>query len=89
MEEALVEAKSQLEKEEEELEKTISGIATQSKEIEDKILQFEEFDLEMERKRQLFQQLQDRLFVDQLTVLFHKTGAQKSGENTGEVIKIE
>ncbi|KAK6116809.1 hypothetical protein DH2020_049439 [Rehmannia glutinosa] len=89
MEEALVEAKSQLEKEEEELEKTISGIATQSKEIEDKILQFEEFDLEMERKRQLFQQLQDRLFVDQLTILFNKTAAQKSGENTGEVIKIE
>lgn len=123
MEEALGEAKLQLEKEEEELENAISGIATQvssiasvvylcclliiilkiilttagfsgnfrlqTKEIEDKILQFEEFDLQMERKWQQFQQLQNRLFVDQLTVLFHKTAAPKTGENIGESVKTE
>ncbi|KAL6578238.1 hypothetical protein OROMI_010566 [Orobanche minor] len=84
LEDAFVEAKSQLQKEEEELEKAISGIVTQTKEIEDKIIQFEEFDLEMERKRQEFQQLQNRLFVDQLTLRFHKTG-----EHIGEAIKID
>nr|KAI3459922.1 hypothetical protein Pfo_016585 [Paulownia fortunei] len=89
MEEALDEAKLQLEKEEEGLEKAISGISTQTKEIEDKILHFEEFELEMERKLQQFQQLQNQLFVDQLTILFHKTAAPKTGDNVGEAVKSE
>ncbi|KAL0392244.1 UNVERIFIED_CONTAM: SWI/SNF complex subunit SWI3B [Sesamum radiatum] len=86
---ALAEAKLQLEKEEEELEKAISGIATQTMEIEDKIIHFEDFELQMERKRQHFQQLQNRLFADQLTLLFNKTAASKMGENIGEAVKIE
>ncbi|KAL7127919.1 hypothetical protein ABFS83_14G282100 [Erythranthe nasuta] len=77
---ALLEANLQLEKEEEELEKAISGIATQTREMEEKIIHFEEFELETERKRQQFQHLQNRLFVDQLTILFHKTAAPKAGE---------
>ncbi|KAH6778275.1 switch subunit 3 [Perilla frutescens var. hirtella] len=89
MEESLGEAKMQLEKEEEELEKAVSGIATQTKEIEDKILHFEEFDLQMERKWQQFQQLQNMLFVDQLTLLFHKNGPAKTGENIAEPVKID
>ncbi|XP_047954004.1 SWI/SNF complex subunit SWI3B-like isoform X2 [Salvia hispanica] len=89
MEESLGEAKLQLGKEEEELEKTISGIAAQTKEIEDKIFQFEEFDLQMERKLQQFQQLQNLLFVDKLTILFHKNAAPKSGDNAAEPVKID
>ena len=121
MEESLGEAKLQLGKEEEELEKTISGIAaqvdqvlqllyiyavcyswvwssfwtsagfflSQTKEIEDKIFQFEEFDLQMERKLQQFQQLQNLLFVDKLTILFHKNAAPKSGDNAAEPVKID
>ncbi|GER36976.1 SWI/SNF complex subunit SMARCC2 [Striga asiatica] len=86
---ALVEAKSQLEKEGEELEKAISEIATQTKEIESKIREFEEFELEMERKRQEFQQIQNRLFVDRLTFSFQKTAAPKTGETIGVAIKID
>lgn len=103
MEGALSEVRLQLEKEDEELEKAISGIAVQvqptpnvnrfvlfgnnslhfshylggflatlilqTKEFEDKIVQFEEFDLHMERKLQKLQQLQNLLFVDHS--LFH------------------
>ncbi|XP_057776450.1 SWI/SNF complex subunit SWI3B [Salvia miltiorrhiza] len=92
MEDSLGEAKLQLEKEEEELEKTISRISTQTKEIEDKILHFEEFDLLMERKLQQFQQLQNLLFVDKLTILFHKNAAAatpKTGDNAAEPAKID
>lgn len=59
---------------------------SQTKEIENKILRFEEFDLETEKKRQQFQELQNHLYVDQLTILFHKPGAPKTGEN---VVKSE
>ncbi|CAA3000850.1 SWI SNF complex subunit SWI3B [Olea europaea subsp. europaea] len=69
MEGALSEVRLQLKKEDEELEKAISGIAVQTKEFEDKIVQFEEFDLHMERKLQKLQQLQNLLFVDHS--LFH------------------
>lgn len=89
MEESIGEAKSQLGKEEEELEKAISGITAQTKEIEDKIVHFEEFDLQMERKWQQFQQLQDMLFVDQLTILFHKNTPPKSADNTAEPVKAD
>ncbi|KAL8491563.1 hypothetical protein ACS0TY_023237 [Phlomoides rotata] len=86
MEKALGEAKLELEKEEELLEEAISGIATQAREFEDKILEFEELDLQMERKWQQFQYLQNRLHADQLTILFHKTAAPKTGESP---IKID
>lgn len=123
MEESLDEAKLQLEKEEEEIEKTISGIATQvrssiacvvylymlfvvvvnltvrwffsalflpqTKEIEDKILHFEEIDLQMEKKLQQFEQLQNQLFVDQLTILFNKNAPPKTGSNVSEPVTIE
>ncbi|KAL2471834.1 SWI/SNF complex subunit SWI3B [Abeliophyllum distichum] len=90
MEGDLAEARLQLEKEDEELEKAISGIAVQTKEIEDKIVQFEEFDLQMERKRQQLQQLLNLLFVDQFTLSLHKTPAQqKAGESVGEGVKAD
>ncbi|KAL3845914.1 hypothetical protein ACJIZ3_003317 [Penstemon smallii] len=88
-EEALVKAKLQLEKEEDELEKAISGITDEANEIEDKIVHFEEFDLQMERKLQQLQQLQNLLYFDQLTLLFHKTAAPKTVENAGEAMKSE
>ncbi|CAA3001483.1 Hypothetical predicted protein [Olea europaea subsp. europaea] len=90
MEEALAEARLQLEKVDEELEKAISGVAVQTKEFEDDIVQFEEFDLQMERKRQQLQQLQNLLFVDQLTLSFHKTPAPpKAGESVGDGVKAD
>lgn len=90
MEEALAEARLQLEKEDEELEKAISGIAVQTKEFEDNIIQFEEFDLQMERERQQLQQLQNLLFVDQITLSFHKTPVPpKAGESVGDGVKAD
>lgn len=90
MEGALAEAKLQLEKEEEELENAISGIAVQTKEIEDKILTFEEVDLQIERKWKQLQLLQNSLFVDQLSLLFHQSNDSKIVENTGsDAIEID
>ncbi|XP_073053230.1 SWI/SNF complex subunit SWI3B [Primulina eburnea] len=90
MEGALAEAKLQLEKEEGELENAISGIAVQTKEIEDKILNFEEMDLQIERKWKHLQLMQSSLFVDQLSLLFHQSNDSKIVENTGsEAIKID
>ncbi|CAA0838478.1 SWI/SNF complex subunit SWI3B [Striga hermonthica] len=86
---ALADAKSQLEKEEDELEKVISGIATQVKEVESKIHEFEDFELEMDRKRREFQQMQNSLFVDRLTLLFRKNAPHKTGDNIGETINID
>lgn len=75
---ALEEARLQLEKEEQDLEEAISTIAeVQTKEIHDKIVHFEELDLQMEKKWQQIKQMQNLLFVDQLTLLFHKTGPKR------------
>ncbi|XP_073155099.1 SWI/SNF complex subunit SWI3B isoform X2 [Henckelia pumila] len=87
---ALAEAKLQLKKEDEELENVISGIAFQTKEIEDNILSFEEVDVQIERKWKQLQLLQSSLFVDQLSLLFHQSNDSKIVENTGsDAIKID
>ncbi|KAM0061700.1 putative transcription factor MYB/SANT family [Helianthus debilis subsp. tardiflorus] len=68
-----LEAKSQLEKEEHELERTISDIVeVQAKDIHDKLVHFEELELQMEREWQQLKQMQNQLFADQLTLLFNK-----------------
>lgn len=54
------------------------------KEIRDKIDQFEEFELHMEKEWQHLQQMKNLLFVDQLTLLFHKAAAPKAVESMGE-----
>lgn len=54
------------------------------KEIRDKIVHFEEFELLMEKEWQQLQQMKNLLFVDQLALLFSKaTGVPKTGELTG------
>ena len=63
--------------------------ALQTKELQDKIVHFEELDLQVERESQQLQQLKDLLYVDQLTLLFYKAAAHKSGESMVESIKAE
>ncbi|KAK3232089.1 hypothetical protein Dsin_003970 [Dipteronia sinensis] len=80
-----VEANSSVEKEERDLEKAISGIIeVQMREIRKKIDRFEKLDLQMEKERQQLEQMKNMLFVDQLSLLFHKTSAPKTGEHMEE-----
>lgn len=44
------------------------------KEIVDKLVRFEELDLQMEKKFKQLDQMKSMLFVDQLNLLFHKGG---------------
>ncbi|KAH7523369.1 hypothetical protein FEM48_Zijuj06G0003500 [Ziziphus jujuba var. spinosa] len=77
---AWLDANSQLEKEELDVERAISGITeVQMKEIQDKIVHFEALDLQMEKEWRQLEQMKNMLFVDQLTFLFHKSSAQKTG----------
>ena len=48
------------------------------KEIQDKILHFEELDLQMEKERQQLEGMKNLLFVDQLSLSFRKTYAWKT-----------
>ncbi|KAL8233149.1 hypothetical protein R6Q57_002927 [Mikania cordata] len=73
-----LEAKMQLEKEEHELERTISNIVeVQAKDIHDKLVHFEELELQMEREWHQLKQMQNQLFADQLTLFFHKKTMEK------------
>lgn len=54
------------------------------KEIKDKIDRFEVMDLKMEKEWQQLELMKNMLFVDQLTLLFHKSSSQKTGERTEE-----
>ncbi|RDX65063.1 SWI/SNF complex subunit SWI3B, partial [Mucuna pruriens] len=74
-------ANIQLEKEELDVEKGISEIIkVQTKNIQDKLVQFEDLDLLTEKERQLLEQMKNMFFLDQLTLLFHKSSAPKTGE---------
>ncbi|KAI3762321.1 hypothetical protein L1987_52746 [Smallanthus sonchifolius] len=87
---AYLEAKLQLEKEEQELERTISDIVeVQAKDIHDKIVHFEELELQMEREWQQVKQMQNQLFADQLTLLFHKKDGTSMKESTEQKVKNE
>ncbi|KAK9270353.1 hypothetical protein L1049_025932 [Liquidambar formosana] len=82
---ACVDVNSLLEKEELDVERAISGITeVQMKEIQEKIIHFEEFEIQMEKEWKQLQQVKSLLFADQLSLLFHKTAAPKSGENMRE-----
>ncbi|PSS31156.1 SWI/SNF complex subunit SWI3B like [Actinidia chinensis var. chinensis] len=90
LEGSLVDVKSQLDKEEQDLERAIFSIAeVQMKEIQDKISHFEEFESQVEREWQQLQQMKNTLFVDQLTLLFNKTPAPKAGESVQQLVNIE
>ncbi|KAL4557303.1 hypothetical protein LXL04_035476 [Taraxacum kok-saghyz] len=89
-EENYLKAKLQLEKEEQDLERTISDIAqVQMKDIRDKINRFEEFELQMEKEWQQLQQMQNLLFADQLSILFHKNDGTTRTENMEQKVKTE
>ncbi|OIV97547.1 hypothetical protein TanjilG_12304 [Lupinus angustifolius] len=75
-------ANVQLEKQESDVEKSISEIIVQMKNMEDRLVEFEELDLVMEKERQQLQQTKNMHFLDQLTLLFHKQAATKTGEST-------
>ena len=49
------------------------------KEIQDKIVHFEALDLQMEKEWQQLEQMKNTLFIDQLTLLFNKSSAPKTG----------
>lgn len=57
----------------------------QIKEIEEKITQFEEIELQTEREWQQVQQMQNLLFADQLNLILSKAG----GGNLASNIKTE
>ncbi|PQM34846.1 SWI/SNF complex subunit SWI3B [Prunus yedoensis var. nudiflora] len=81
---AFVDANSQLEKEGMDVERAFLGLqrckVLQMKEIQEKIVRFEELDLQMEKERQKLEQMKNMLFVDKLTLSIHKTCAQKTEE---------
>ncbi|XP_059633889.1 SWI/SNF complex subunit SWI3B [Cornus florida] len=83
-------AQSLLEKEDQDLQKAVSEITeVQMKKFQDKVICFEEFELQMEREWQQLQQMKNMLFVDQLTLFCHKTSVPKTGERTEEIVKSE
>ncbi|KAJ1427430.1 Winged helix-like DNA-binding domain superfamily [Sesbania bispinosa] len=78
---SLLHANTQLEKEESDVEKAISEIIdVQMKNILDKLVHFEDSDLLMEKESQQLEQMKNMFFLDQLTLLFHKSSAPKTGE---------
>ncbi|KAD4584121.1 hypothetical protein E3N88_21722 [Mikania micrantha] len=69
LEGAYLEAKMQLEKEEHELERTISNIVeVQAKDIHDKLVHFEELELQMEREWHQLKQMQNQFTSGKRTV---------------------
>lgn len=52
------------------------------KSIQDKLLHFEDLDLLTEKESQQLEQMKNMLFLDQLTLLFHKQSASKTGACT-------
>lgn len=50
------------------------------KNIQDKLVHFEDLDLLMEKEGQQLEQMKNMFFLDQLTLLFHKSSAPKTGE---------
>uniref|UniRef100_A0A6M2F0F4 SWI/SNF complex subunit SWI3B n=1 Tax=Populus davidiana TaxID=266767 RepID=A0A6M2F0F4_9ROSI len=86
---ACLDANSLLEKEESDVETAISRITeVQMKEIQDKILRFEELDLQMEKEWQQLDQMKNLLFADQLSVLSKRSLTTKIDER-GSTLKAE
>ncbi|KAL5698718.1 hypothetical protein ACHQM5_029713 [Ranunculus cassubicifolius] len=83
LEDGVVEAEVHIQKEEEDMEKAITNISqVQMKELEDKIVHFEQAEMEMEKEWKQLQYMKSLLFTDQLTLLFQKGTPSKMGEST-------
>ncbi|KAM0932389.1 putative transcription factor MYB/SANT family [Dioscorea sansibarensis] len=81
LKEVVNEACVQLNKEQEDVEKSISDIVdVQMKEIQEKIVHFEALELLLEKEQLQLRRMKDLLFADQLNLLRHKTktNSQKS-----------
>lgn len=64
---------------------TMTVYVIQMKAIQDKFVHFEELDLQIEKERQQLEQMKNLLFADQLTLLFQRSAAKKTGEgNDGD-----
>ncbi|KAG9455366.1 hypothetical protein H6P81_008270 [Aristolochia fimbriata] len=82
------EALALLEKEESEVEQSISNIIeVQMKEVQNKIVNFERLELHMEKEWAQLQHLKDLLLADQLTLL-QQRGPQKFPQIAEEKIKV-
>lgn len=57
------------------------------KEIQDKIVRFEKLDLQMEKEWQQLEEMKNMLFVDQLSLLLHKTSAPNIGDHAEDNMK--
>ncbi|ESQ51958.1 hypothetical protein EUTSA_v10016607mg [Eutrema salsugineum] len=78
-ERALAVAKSQIEKEEQEVEGAIRDIVeVEMTKIRDRIVHFEKLDLQMERSRKQMEEMKNLLFVDHLNIFFHTRRARKA-----------
>ncbi|CAL9235413.1 unnamed protein product [Arabidopsis halleri] len=78
-ERAWADAKSLIEKEEQEVEVAIKEtVEVEMKKIRDRIVHFEKLDLEMERSRKQLEEMKNLLFVDQLNIFFHTRKARAS-----------
>ncbi|CAA7025172.1 unnamed protein product [Microthlaspi erraticum] len=83
---AWVDAKSAIEKEEQEVEGAIREIAeVEMMKIRDRIVHFEKLDLEMERSRNQLEEMKNLLFADQLNVFFHTRRARKAEDRVESV----
>jgi len=50
------------------------------KNIHGKLVHFEDLDLQIEKESQQLEQMKNMFFLDQLTLLFNKSSAPKTGE---------
>lgn len=81
-EEGVAEAQVDVQKEYQDLEKSIKSIVeVQMKELQDKIVHFEEVELQMEKEWKQLAHMKNLLFTDQLNILFHKATPSAIGEN--------
>ncbi|KAH1065887.1 hypothetical protein J1N35_030874 [Gossypium stocksii] len=70
---AYADANSLLDKEEQDIERAITGITeVQMKDMQDKFLRFEEMDLQTEKERQQLESMKNLLFIDQLNLSFRR-----------------
>ncbi|CAL9047958.1 SWI/SNF complex subunit SWI3B isoform X2 [Musa acuminata AAA Group] len=86
--EAVAEAQSQLKKEEQDVEQYLSDVVqVQMKEIQDKIVHFEELELLLEKERLQLRHMKDLLFADQLAIMQNKMQLLSKGNEKGEKVK--
>ncbi|XP_010913882.1 SWI/SNF complex subunit SWI3B [Elaeis guineensis] len=90
VEEAATEAHSQLEKELQDVEQSVSDVVdVQMKDIQDKIAHFEEVELQIERERLQLRYMKDLLFADHSTISQHKARLMFKGNDDLEKFRLD